>query len=158
MGFLLLFAKGAFAVATVEGNKSKNRAGPNLRRKSEGSQGTPQAQRAQWRGRATLRKWQHPQAERQLRQENINLQEKLDRLEKENRMITDRTQKRQLTTSISHQNDKRAASLREIATKWESNCLSESLLIEENLALKKNLDILKSESQMKTVELSRVVE
>jgi predicted nucleic acid-binding Zn-ribbon protein len=31
-------------------------------------------------------------------------------------------------------------------------------LIEENVALKKNLDILKSESQMKTVELSRVVE
>ena len=96
--------------------------------------------------------------ERHLRQENNNLQEKLDRLEKENRMITDRTQKRQSTTSISHQNDKRAASLREIATKWESNCLSESLLIEENVALKKNLDIWKSASQMKTVELSRVVE
>jgi predicted nucleic acid-binding Zn-ribbon protein len=51
-----------------------------------------------------------------------------------------------------------STSLPKIETKWESNCLSESLLIEENVALKKNLDILKSESQMKTVELSRVVE
>ena len=51
-----------------------------------------------------------------------------------------------------------STSLPKIETKWESDCPLEFQLKKENVTLKKNLDILKSESQMKTVELSRVVE
>ena len=114
--------------------------------------------------------------ELQLKKENVELHEKLERMEREIRTLasklsfhennqisdfkiaTNQTQEQLLTSAIS-KTDKRAAYLQETASKWESDCLStESRLIKENNALKMSLNILKEEGQKKTAELTRLTE